>query len=208
MTEYLYKAEEGFAEKKVPHEGRESRVTLRGHSNQWQMFHDPSRCIGCFGCEVHCKLEHDVPVGPRQCRIIQVGPKVIGGKLKTSFIWTACNHCDPAPCVEACPTGAMQKRTDGIVFVDEKACIGCKSCIAACPFGAPQFNPVTKKVIKCDYCKDRVDRGLMPACATKCSTKALYFGDINEMSTILRERHAKHLTQILESQKTGAPVVR
>jgi Fe-S-cluster-containing dehydrogenase component len=102
----------------------------------------------------------------------------------------------------------MQKRTDGIVFVDEKACIGCKSCIAACPFGAPQLNPVTKKVIKCDYCKDRVDQGLMPACATKCSTKALYFGDVNEMSTILRERHAKHLTQILESQKTGAAVVR
>ena len=208
MSEYSHKAEEDFAEKTVELEGREARVTLRGSSNQYNMFHDQERCIGCFGCEVHCKLEHDVPVGPRLIRMIQVGPKVVGGKLKTTFVAMRCLHCEKPACVSVCPSGAMQKRSDGIVFVDEDSCIGCKACIEACPFGAPQFNPRTKKVIKCDYCKDRVDKGLWPACATKCSTKALYFGDINEMSTIERQRYAKKIAENLEMQETGAAVKR
>ncbi|MDI6800280.1 MAG: 4Fe-4S binding protein [Actinomycetota bacterium] len=195
MSDFINKAEDGFAEKSVDIEGRESRVTLRGSSDQWNMIHDQERCIGCFGCEVHCKLEHNVPVGPRLVRMMQVGPKMVGGKLKTAFLTMRCNHCEKAACTQVCPTGAMQKRDDGIVFSDENACIGCKACIEACPFGAPQFNPQTKKIIKCDYCMERVDRGLWPACATKCAAKALYFGDVNELSTIMRERTAREVAE-------------
>ena len=80
------------------------------------------------------------------------------------------------------PHGAMQKREkDGIVFVEKSLCVGCKTCMSACPWGAPQWNPETGKVVKCDYCKDRVDLGLKPACATICTTHCLHFGRPEEV---------------------------
>ena len=76
------------------------------------------------------------------------------------FVFMPCYHCEDPWCVRACPTGAMQKREkDGIVFVESPLCVGCKSCIAACPWGVPQWDPATNKVVKCDYCKDRIDVG-------------------------------------------------
>ncbi len=122
------------------------------------MYIDLKRCIGCFGCETSCKLEHNVSMGPRLMRVMQVGPKRVNGRLKTLYIPMPCMHCSPAACVEACPTGAMIKRAkDGIVYVDSEKCIGCKRCMQACPFGAVQWDSRTNKVIKCDYCINRVD---------------------------------------------------
>jgi Fe-S-cluster-containing dehydrogenase component len=89
---------------------------------------------------------------------MQVGPKRVNGRLKTLYIPMPCYHCNPAPCIEACPTGAMKRRAkDGIVYVDSPACIGCKRCMQACPYGAPQYDTRSGTVIKCDFCKDRVD---------------------------------------------------
>lgn len=202
----LYTEEAGFAGRKLDWQGRESRVTLRGTGNRWAMLHDQARCINCFSCEVHCKLEKDLPVGPRLIRVIQVGPGTVGGRLQTTFVAMQCNHCDPvAPCTQACPTGACQKRSDGIVFIDEDACIGCKSCVYSCSFGAPQYNPQTKKVTKCDYCMERVDAGLWPACATMCTTKALHFGDLNEMSTLRRQREAARIAAAAEPAPAARP---
>ncbi|MCL4495799.1 MAG: 4Fe-4S binding protein [Firmicutes bacterium] len=189
---------ETFA-KKNPWEGRDARVTLKGRKTRLAMMVDMDRCIGCFSCEVSCKMQKDLPVGPRLMRVIQIGPYKIkaqgGDQFRTAYVPMNCRQCEPAPCIEVCPTGAMQRREkDGIVFVAEELCIGCKSCIAACPFGAPQLNPNTGKVIKCDYCMDRVDEGLLPACVTKCSMDALRFGDINELSTLNREKHVRMLT--------------
>jgi Fe-S-cluster-containing dehydrogenase component len=194
MSDETLRADEDFAEKRAAFEERAARVTLAGSTNQYAMFFDAERCIGCFGCEIHCKLEHDVPVGPRLCRMIQVGPRVVAGSLTTSWVYMSCWHCEDAACMNVCPTGAIRKREDGIVWVDDPACIGCKVCIAACPWGAMQFNPRTNRVMKCDYCKDRVDQGLWPACATKCATQALFFGNLNEWTTLLRERHARRVT--------------
>ena len=96
--------------------------------------------------------------------------------------------------MKACPTGAMQRREkDGIVFVQSSLCVGCKSCIAACPWGAPQWDPATNKVVKCDYCKDRLDAGLQPACVTKCVTGCLSFGVDNELPDPRRERYARQI---------------
>jgi Fe-S-cluster-containing dehydrogenase component len=105
-----------------------------------------------------------------------------------------CFHCEKPWCVAACPTGAMQKREkDGIVFVESSLCVGCKSCIIACPWGTPQWNPETGKATKCDYCRDRVDAGLKPACVTKCLTQCLDFGvaTAEETAALKRERWAR-----------------
>jgi len=122
------------------------------------MLIDMKKCIGCFSCETSCKMEHEDSMGPRRMRVIQIGPKKVNGRVKTLYMPMPCFHCNPAPCVSACPTGAMQKRArDGIVFVDSEACIGCKRCMQACPYGAPQYDSNTGKVIKCDFCMHRVD---------------------------------------------------
>jgi Fe-S-cluster-containing dehydrogenase component len=97
----------------------------------------------------------------------------------------------------------MQKRAkDGIVFVDPSLCIGCKCCIAACPWGVPQWNPETGKVVKCDYCMDRIDQGLKPACVTGCLTQCLHFGEVEQASELLRKRFAEQL------EMTGRPAGR
>jgi len=164
--------------------------------SKYYIHQDHFRCIGCYACEVHCKTKNNVPVGPRISRIIQVGPKLVGKIPKMAFVFMPCFHCETPWCVTACPTGAMQKRPqDGIVFVEQSLCVGCKSCITACPWGVPQWNHETGKVIKCDYCKDRVDKGLKPACVTKCTAHALKFVSPEEASRMKRERFAKEITE-------------
>lgn len=122
------------------------------------MLVDLKKCIGCFSCEVSCKLEHNTGFGPRFIRLMQVGPKRVNGRLKTLYVPMLCMHCDPAACIETCPTGAMTKRAkDGIVYVDSEKCIGCKRCMQACPYGAVQWDSTKNIVVKCDFCKDRVD---------------------------------------------------
>jgi anaerobic dimethyl sulfoxide reductase subunit B (iron-sulfur subunit) len=90
-------------------------------------------------------------------------------------------HCEKPACVHACPTGAMTKREDGIVFVDQKLCIGCRYCEWACPYGAPQFIEEQGVMSKCNLCMDLIDEGGKPACVEACVMRALDFGDIEEL---------------------------
>ncbi len=168
--------------------------------SKYYLFQDIKKCIGCHACEIQCKTNKKLPKGPKPCQIIQVGPKMIGGLPKMSFIFMPCFHCENPWCVSACPTGAMQKRpSDGIVFIDKDLCVGCKTCVSACPWGAPQWNPETGKVEKCDYCKDRIDQGLMPACVTTCTTGCLKFGNVEDMTQIRRVRHAQSVASLENS---------
>jgi Fe-S-cluster-containing dehydrogenase component len=84
-----------------------------------------------------------------------------------------------------------QRPRDGIVYIDQSLCVGCKSCITACPWGSPQWNPETGKVVKCDYCMDRIDEGLKPACVTKCVTHCLEFGKMQDVQRDRRQHFAK-----------------
>jgi len=144
--------------------------------SKYVIVQDVDLCIGCYSCEVHCKANKRLPEGPRLCRIYPVGPQWVGKVPRMVFSFMACFHCEKPWCVAVCPSGAMQKRAeDGIVFVDREKCIGCKLCIYACPWGVPQWNPETRTAVKCDFCKDRVDEGLQPACVTKCITGCLGF---------------------------------
>lgn len=166
--------------------------------SHYYLFQDTRKCIGCRSCEVQCKANKNLPIGPRLCQVLEVGPRDIGGVPRAAYIFMPCYHCQDPWCVAACPTGAMQQRSqDGIVFVDHSLCVGCKTCISACPWGAPQWNPNTGKVVKCDYCMDRVDQGLKPACVSACTTQCLDFGKVEDMTFIRRQRHA-NLTASLE----------
>ncbi len=143
--------------------------------NKYKIHLNSKRCIGCLGCEVHCKTNKNLPVGPILCEIKYLKLKSIKGVPKTEFSFRSCHHCEDPFCVTICPTSAMTKRDDGIVFIDQEKCIGCMSCAGACPWTVPQRNPETNKAVKCDYCMDRVDIGLRPACVSKCTTHALQF---------------------------------
>jgi Fe-S-cluster-containing dehydrogenase component len=100
---------------------------------------------------------------------------------KLEFITSACNHCENPACLASCPVDAIFKRAeDGIVLIDQDKCIGCKYCIHACPYGAPQFNSETEKVEKCTFCIHRlyddfgIRTGFEPACVTTCVGNALH----------------------------------
>lgn len=94
-------------------------------------------------------------------------------------------HCDDPACTKVCPSGAMHKREDGFVVVDEDVCIGCRYCHMACPYGAPQYNAEKGHMTKCDGCYSRVAEGKQPICVESCPLRALEFGPIEE----LRQKH-------------------
>jgi Fe-S-cluster-containing dehydrogenase component len=165
----------------------------------YYLFQDTKKCIDCRACEIQCKVNKDLPVGPKICQVIAVGPKMIGDLPRAGYTFMPCFHCENPWCVAACPTGAMQRRSeDGIVFVRQELCVGCKTCIAACPWGAPQWNPATGKVVKCDYCMDRIDQGLKPACVTVCPTGCLQFNEPDRIPPVRRRRYAEAMTALGE----------
>jgi DMSO reductase iron-sulfur subunit len=164
------------------------------------LFQDGKKCIGCHACAVACKSNKDLPPGPKISQIVTVGPTFAGGLPRASYTFMHCFHCEDPWCVAACPTGAMQKRpSDGIVFVDPELCVGCKACMSACPWGAPQWNSETRKAVKCDYCMDRVDQGLDPACVTVCTTRCLQFGEPDRIRPVRRERYARAVAALEET---------
>jgi Fe-S-cluster-containing dehydrogenase component len=139
-------------------------------------------CFGCHACEIACKQEHNLPVGPRWIRVHPDGPREIEGKPQMRYVVAHCLHCSQPRCMDACSAGAIRKREDGIVLVNQELCIGCKECIDACPLGVMQFDEEKQVAEKCDLCVDRIDRGLKPACVNACPGYCIYFGDIREVT--------------------------
>ena len=163
---------------------------------QYTLLIDYKLCFDCKACEVACKQENDLPVGPKWIHVVTVGPKKVGDKLVVDFIPMTCVHCAKAPCIDACPTDAITNRQDGIVIIDPALCNGCMACIPACPFAAPQFNPEKNVVEKCNLCLNRVEKGLKPSCVQACPSGAIYFGEVNEVIQLMREQRAQVLTGI------------
>ena len=126
---------------------------------------DHSLCWGCKTCEVACKQENRAPGGVRLIAVREDGPRQIDGRLTFSYRVDLCRHCDEPPCIEACPDEAIVKREDGIVVLHENRCVGCQTCIAACPYDAIEFDVRGNVARKCNLCHHRLDAGLLPACA-------------------------------------------
>jgi Fe-S-cluster-containing dehydrogenase component/formate-dependent nitrite reductase membrane component NrfD len=140
---------------------------------------DQRTCIGCHACTVACKTEHDIPVGQFRTWVKYVEK----GEFPTTsreFGVMRCNHCTDAPCVNICPTHALFKRDDGIVDFDGENCIGCKSCMQACPYDAIYIDAETNTAAKCNFCAHRVDQDLEPACVVVCPTHSIWVGDLDD----------------------------
>lgn len=132
---------------------------------------DLNRCVCCYACVVACNDQHyDVDEeGPSLRKAIRYENKA--GHIKCMAV--GCMHCADAPCLAACPTGAVYRdEKTALVQTDPSLCIGCRSCLAACPFGAPQFT-AENKMVKCDGCLSRIRCGKLPACVKTCPSGAL-----------------------------------
>jgi Fe-S-cluster-containing dehydrogenase component/formate-dependent nitrite reductase membrane component NrfD len=165
---------------------------------------DHNRCIGCHACTVACKEEHNVPVG-----VFRTWVKYIekGEFPETSrhFGVMRCNHCDAAPCVEICPTSALFRRDDGIVDFDNSRCIGCKSCMQACPYDALYIDPNNNTAAKCNFCAHRIELNLEPACVIVCPTRAIIAGDLDDPQSGISHMVATQKVAARKPQKGTKP---
>ena len=191
---------------------------------------DLKKCIGCHFCSVACKMENGISQGSWS-RVATVGGQQLDTatgeypNLKMIFLPALCMHCQDAPCVEVCPTGACYQREDGIVMVDYEECIGCKYCIVACPYQArycneesgdyfaaepapgekPEYQSHKLNVTeKCTLCVHRVSRGERPACVEVCPMGARIFGDLDdpdsEVSRLITYKRGSRLLEELGTE--------
>ncbi|MBO1766719.1 4Fe-4S dicluster domain-containing protein [Allobranchiibius sp. GilTou38] len=173
---------------------------------RWVKVLDQTRCIGCHACSTACKSENEVPLGVNRTYVKSVDVGVFP-QVRRAFQVTRCNQCTDAPCVAACPTGAMYKRDDGIVDFDKSICIGCKACMAACPYDAIFINPEDHSAEKCNMCAHRLDVGLEPACVSVCPTEAILVGDLNDpTSKVATLINRKPVTVRRPEKETGPGV--
>lgn len=185
-------------------------------THQWVMVIDLEKCDGCGECQVGCNKFHHVPQGQEWIKVYQLQESGSGDPY---WFPRVCNQCDSPSCVKVCPVGATFKRQDGIVLIDQDRCIGCRFCIAACPYSARYFNwsepqqtpaekaepydilmntPHRKGVVeKCLFCPELLDKGELPSCSSSCVMGAIYFGDRNENAVTNRSGQTLTLTDVM-----------
>jgi Fe-S-cluster-containing dehydrogenase component len=188
-------------------------------AKRWALVIDTNKCVeGCRDCIDACHLTHNVPSLDEEKREVkwlwtdsfeaafphQKHDYNVSDATRNKPHLLLCNHCDNPPCVRVCPTKATFKRADGIVAMDYHRCIGCRYCMAACPYGARSFNfkdprpyidelnedyPArTKGVVeKCNLCDHRLAEGLPPACVEACKYGAILFGDLDDPNSDVRK---------------------
>ena len=200
---------------------------------RYGMVIDLKRCYGCYACVMACKTANHTPPGVMWARLLmsEVGtyPNVVRQALPV-----LCMHCEEPSCLEVCPTGATMKLDNGIVIVDKDKCMGCKYCIMACPYGArysvdkwesyfPEGLPLspyeefTRKAwedksgigvaTKCDFCRDRLAAGQVPACQEVCPADARVFGDLDDPASEASVLIKKYRGEVLNPEFGNVPKV-
>lgn len=197
-----------------------AEAASRAGGRRWAMLIDTRKCIAeenCHRCADACHVAHNVPTLPNPRHAVKwiwkegfreafpdQEAQYFDETLTSSQLLVFCNHCDNPPCVRVCPTQATWRRGDGVVMMDWHRCIGCRYCVAACPYGSRSFNWVdprphiahitpdyptrTRGVVeKCTFCEERLEEGRPPACAEACEGKALMFGDVADPNSPVRE---------------------
>jgi formate dehydrogenase iron-sulfur subunit len=154
---------------------------------------DATRCIDCRACMVACSVENKIDMDKTRIWVSGIGMKGQFPNLTRASMVYHCMHCNEPDCLSACPVGAYNKRSDGPVLYNAIKCIGCRYCMNACPFGVPHFD-FDKGLLegafidKCNFCPQRIDIGLQPACVATCPTNALVYG---ERADLVAEAHAR-----------------
>jgi Fe-S-cluster-containing dehydrogenase component/formate-dependent nitrite reductase membrane component NrfD len=171
---------------------------------RWAKVIDHTRCIGCHACSTACKSENLVPLSVNRTYVKYADVGVFPQARRAMQV-TRCNQCEAPPCAEACPTGAMFQRRDGIVDFDKTICIGCKACIAACPYDAIFINPEDHSAEKCNFCAHRLDVGLEPACVVVCPTEAIYVGDLNDPASRVAKTVNREPVAVRRPEKDTRP---
>ena len=182
---------------------------------RWGYTVDLERCVGCQTCVIACKVENGTPRNIHWMKVLEKQEEHEYSSAKRTFAPVRCNHCEDAPCLTACPTGAIVRRPDGIVWINQDVCVGTTACITACPYGAisrwdggdgyykgkltryeeaklSKFKRGTTQ--KCDFCYHRIDEGRPPACVESCPTQTLNYGDLEdpESQINLQLKQKKH----------------
>jgi Fe-S-cluster-containing dehydrogenase component/formate-dependent nitrite reductase membrane component NrfD len=165
---------------------------------------DQNRCIGCHACTVACKEEHNIALGVNRTWVKYI-EKGHYPDTRRHFAVLRCNHCDDAPCIEICPTVALFRRKDGIVDFDNERCIGCKSCMQACPYDALYIDPDRNTAAKCNFDASRVERGYKPACEVVCPTQAILSGDLDDPGSEISRRVAMEKMTVRKPEKGTKP---
>lgn len=173
------------------------------------------RCIGCRTCAVSCKMENKVADGIQRMHVLNdAGTTVLdtpsGVYPNVSFTWmpVPCQHCDDAPCVSVCPTGATVKQENGIVTVDKATCIGCETCAKACPYDARTLDVEAGVIDKCELCIHRLEGGLTTTmCQMCCPNRAIVVGDLDDPESEVAKIVANNETERFLSEEGTEPNV-
>lgn len=165
---------------------------------------DHRKCIGCHACTVACKSENEVPIGTYRTWVKYI-EKGDYPDTRRFFSVLRCNHCQDAPCVTICPTTALFKRDNGVVDFDNQRCIGCKSCMQACPYDALYINPYTNTAEKCNFCAPRVETGMQPACEVVCPTQAILSGDLDDSTSLISQMLSSNKTSVRKPEAQTKP---
>jgi Fe-S-cluster-containing hydrogenase component 2 len=157
-----------------------------------EMMIDAEKCVGCRTCEMVCSAQHEKVVNPYQSRI-----KIIKWDRDGEGFPTACVQCLDAPCLSICPVRAISRdETLGRTVIDYSRCIGCRMCVAACPFGLSHFDPISRRVLKCDLCDGD------PICVKFCPYEAVQYIDEPELGSSKRRTSAEKMKSMMRQMAT------